>query len=331
MQQFRTTVPDIGSSGRAQPVWRLGSVLKHCFGLSRVERSRIWRVGGATINGQPASAPHTHCYPGDLVEAWYPEESSSVAPEHETRFGPLRVVYEDDWLLAIDKPAGQLAHPARAEQSGTAANAVAARFQTGEAGVAEPVRLVHRLDRDTSGVLLFARHARAAAALARLRAAGQLTRDYLALASGYPSAVGEVAYVLGADPAHRTRRVVVIEGNRILRFAQDVSELPQAESVAWQEARTTYRVIQYGSHGALIAARLHTGRTHQLRAHMAAIGNPLLGDDLYGGPVGGGIARQALHAWRVRLRHPGSGAALELRAPLPADMRAAARRLCFGR
>jgi 23S rRNA pseudouridine1911/1915/1917 synthase len=323
IQRFRAIVPEIGSTGRPQPVWRLGSVLKHCLGLSRVERSRIWRLGGATINGVAAGAPHAHCRPGDLVEAWYPEEASSVAPEQETPLGPLRVLYEDDWLLAIDKPAGQLSHPARAEQHGTAANAVAARYLAGSGGESEPVRLVHRLDRDTSGVLLIARHARAAAALARQRAAGELTRDYLALASGRPPARGEVAYPLGADSAHRTRRVVLVEGERILRFAQDDVGAAAPRSIPWQPARTTFHVIQYGSRAALIAARLHTGRTHQLRAHMAAIGHPLLGDDLYGGPLDARIGRQALHAWRVRLRHPGTEAPLEIRAPLPDDMRAA--------
>src|ERR687894_501915 len=105
MKRFRAVVPEVGSSGRAQPVWRLGSVLKFCLGLPRVERSRIWRLGGATINGTAAGAPFLHCRPGDVVEAWYPEAESSVAPEAELA-AHLRVLYEDEWLLAIDKPAG---------------------------------------------------------------------------------------------------------------------------------------------------------------------------------------------------------------------------------
>jgi 23S rRNA pseudouridine1911/1915/1917 synthase len=354
VKRFRVVVPEIGSTGRAQPVWRLGSVLKFCLGLSRVERSRIWRLGGAMVNGVPASAPHVHCRPGDVVEAWYPEAESSVVAEAELG---LTVLYEDEWLLAIAKPAGQLSHPARGEQRGTAANAVAARY-AGPNGSVEPIRPVHRLDRNTSGVLVFGREARAAGGLARQRAAGTLMRDYLALVWGHPPKEGVVEYALAPDPEHRTRRVVrvgeatpsVVEGversvgasvgKRILHFAQDdrgqarddtekvsAPAAPDEKDLAWQEARTSYRVVQYGEAGALIAARLHTGRTHQLRAHMAALGHPLLSDDMYGGAAFGDLGRQALHAWRMRLRHPISGERVTLLAPLPEDFRTAARRL----
>src|SRR5687768_13509716 len=203
MKRFRAVVPEVGSSGRVQPVWRLGSVLKFCLGLSRVERSRIWRLGGATISGEPAEAPFRHCRPGDVVEAWYPEAASSVRPEAELGRA-LRVLYEDEWLLAIDKPAGMLSHPARSGQSGTAAGAVAGwllrggseeRVEDGRSdGGVPPIRPIHRLDRDTSGVLLFAREARVAGALARQRVTGTLARDYLALVSGRPPAHGEVTH-----------------------------------------------------------------------------------------------------------------------------------------
>ena len=236
------------------------------------------------------------------MEAWYPEETSSVTPEAALA-GRLRVLYEDEWLLAIDKSAGMLSHPARSEQHGTAANAVAARYSNGGDAIS-PIRPVHRLDRDTSGVLLFAREARVAGALARQRSAGTLGREYLALVTGRPAPQGEVTLALAPDPTHRTRQLVSPDG---------------------REARTTFRVIQYGANGTLIAARLHTGRTHQLRAHMAALGHPLLGDDLYGGPDAAPLTRQALHAWRLRLRHPITGEALVITAPLPADLREAAR------
>jgi 23S rRNA pseudouridine1911/1915/1917 synthase len=235
------------------------------------------------------------------VEAWYPEAASSVAPEGQLG---LRVLYEDDWLLAIDKPAGQLSHPARSEQRGTAANAVAARYETAPGERIPPIRPVHRLDRDTSGVLLFAREARAAGALARQRLAGTLMREYLALVAGRPPAKGEITHPLGPDPTHRTRQLVLAGG---------------------RTARTTYAVIQHGAAVSLIAARLHSGRTHQLRAHMAAIGHPLLGDALYDGPDGARLKRQALHAWRVRLIHPIHGTPLTISAPVPADLQAAAR------
>ncbi len=310
-------------------MWRVGTVLKYCLGLSRPERARIWRSGGVTVNGVAVAAQHVHCRPGDVVEAWYPELASSVAPEPDL---PLDVLYEDAHLLAVNKPAGQLSHPARREQHGTVANAVAARYQPRDAGVTldldlqtlqpavaapgpsvEPVRLIHRLDRGTSGVLLFARDARTARVLARQRAAGHLVREYLALVAGHPPPEGEIDLWLGPDPAHRTRRTV----------HPHPPEAAMSETL--EPACTRYRVVQYGAEATLVVARLLTGRTHQLRAHFAGIGHPLVGDTLYGGPPSPHLARQALHAWRARLLHPATSAPLTLIASPPADFAAAAR------
>jgi 23S rRNA pseudouridine1911/1915/1917 synthase len=200
------------------------------------------------------------------------------------------------------------------------------------------VRLVHRLDRDTSGVLLFARDPATARALARQRTAGHLSRDYLALAAGHPPASGTIDLPLGPDPGHRTRRRVYRpDGPAAPGDREDAAGRP-ALPAGFQEAHTSYRVVQYGAGATLLAARLGTGRTHQVRAHLAAAGYPLLADDLYGGPPWpgdgpagqDGLARQALHAWRVRLRHPATGAALTLTAPLPDDLRAAARLVLRG-
>jgi 23S rRNA pseudouridine1911/1915/1917 synthase len=248
---------------------------------------------------------------------------------------PLHVLYEDDWLLAVAKPPGRLSHPARGEQSGTVANAVAARYQIDGSDQPAPVRPVHRLDRDTSGLLLFARDTATARTLARQRAAGRLRREYLALVAGRPPARGEIGLALGPDPEHRTRR-------RVAAPALDgPGGLPLPPG--FQEASTSYRVVQYGPRAALVVAHLRTGRTHQLRAHFAAIGHPVLGDGLYGPPPGcaaGGPGndvdrgrgpaprasqRQALHAWRARLLHPRSGTPLTLTAPLPGDFIALAR------
>lgn len=320
IKRFRAIVPAAGCNGgkRPQPVWRVGSVLRFCLDLSRVERARLWRHGGVTVNGTPVDAPFTHCVPGDVVEAWYPEETSGVTPEPDL---PLEVLYEDAWLLAVAKPAGQLAHPARTEQRGTVVNAVAARYRLPGEEAAPPVRLVHRLDRDTTGVLLFARDAASTRSLIRQRAQGSLTRWYLALVSGHPPARGEIEMPLAADPTHRTRRVV---GS----LATDGETLGTAPPGA-VSARTSYQVVQYGAGAALVAAQLHTGRTHQLRAHLAAIGHPLLGDDLYGGSAWPGLTRQALHAWRTSFRHPATSEHLTLTAPLPDDFLQAARR-AFG-
>jgi RluA family pseudouridine synthase len=292
VRRFRVVVPEMGVyDGRPQPVWRVGSVLRFCLGLARAERVRVWRHGGVAVNGAPVVAQHIHCYPGDVVEAWYPEATSSVRPEPQ-------------WLLAVDKPAGQLTHPARSERQGTIANAVAARYRIEGGSAPSPVRLVHRLDRDTSGVLLCARDAATARRLAQQRADGTLQRVYLALVAGRPPRAGAIATPLGRDPEHRTRQRAQIDG---------------------APARTTYQVVQYGPAATLVAAGLHTGRTHQLRAHFASAGHPLLGDALYGGPALPGLTRQALHAWRTRLRHPVSGEHLTIVAPLPPDFRTASR------
>ncbi len=318
IRRFHVVVPHVGVGGRPQPVWRVGSVLKFCLQLSRVERAYIWRTGGVTINGHPAAAQHLHCRPGDEVEAWYPQATSGVQPQPEI---PLHVLYEDSWLLAVAKPAGQLSHPARGEQHGTVANAVAARFRIASGEGPEPVRPVHRLDRDTSGLLLFARDATTARVLARQRAAGELTRDYLALVAGRPPASGEIDEPLGPDPLHRTRRLVFRPASLI---RVDPAHHQPARPAGFQEAYTSYRVVQYGARATLVAARLGTGRTHQVRAHLAAAGHPLLADTLYGGPTWPGLQRQALHAWRTRLRHPATGRRLTLIAPLPEDLRGAA-------
>jgi len=315
IRRFRAVVPPEGTRG-PQPVWRVGTVLKTVIGLSRPERVRAWRTGGVTVNGTPAAAHHVHCLPGDVVEAWYPEPASTVSPEPNLT---LRVLYEDAWLLALDKPAGQLSHPPRREQTGTGANAAAGFLSpiTGPRDTGpEPVRLVHRLDRDTSGVLLFARDAATARSLARQRAAGRLERTYLALVAGDPPPRGEITLALGPDPDHRTRQCA---------YAPDVGA-----TVPTHSAHTTYCVVQYGGGASLVALWLRTGRTPQVRVHCAAIGPPLLGDDLYGVPIDQGITRQALHAWRTRLHHPHTGEPLTIAAPVPEDFRAAARAALHG-
>lgn len=330
IRRFRSVVPAEGTHG-PQPVWRTGSVLRNCLHLSRVERARIWRHGGVTVNGVPVEAQHTHCYPGDVVAAWYPEPQSSVQPEPAL---PLVVLYEDTWLLAVAKPAGRLSHPARSEQHGTVANAVAARYPIAGSDLPEPVRLIHRLDRDTSGVLVFARDAGTARTMARLRSSGRLVREYLALVHGHPPVTGEIDLPIGPDPTHRVRQ-------RVYPFPVAVPVVASEAAIAYA-SRTTYHVIQYGKEATLLAARLHTGRMHQLRVHLAAIGHPLLGDDLYGAPSAAPsgtpsaappaavINRQALHAWQTRLEHPVSGAWLTIMAPIPEDFRAAARAVLLG-
>lgn len=314
VRALQCVVPATGSHG-LHPVWRLGAVLRHCLGLSQPERSRIWRLGGVTVNGEAATVPHHHCRPGDVVATWYPERTSTVVPDDDVA---LAVLFEDDRVLAVAKPAGVLAHPARGEQSGTVANAVARRYGDA-AGRVEAVRPVHRLDRDTSGVLLFARDSMAARRLGRGHGSKGLEREYLAVVHGRPPPWGTVDCLTGPDPSHPVRQRVVATGDfdGAPRFRVNGEPVPAIAG----RAVTSFRSVAYGRGASVVAARLHTGRTHQVRLHLAHLGHPLVGDDLYGGgmvdgaPAWGG--RQALHAWRVRFAHPTDGAVIEVVAPLP--------------
>ena len=316
VRTLQCVVPATGSHG-AHPVWRVGAVLRHCLGMSQPERARAWRLGAVTINGERADVPHRHCRPGDTVVAWYPERESSVVPDGEV---PLQVLFEDEYVLAVAKPAGVLAHPARGEQSGTVANAVARRY--GDAlGRVEAVRPVHRLDRDTSGVLVFARDAATARRLGRGQGPGRLDRDYLAVVHGHPPFQGTISCLTGPDPGHPVRQRVVSsdEATSGPKFRVNGEPVPLVAA----RAVTSYRVVAYGLRASLVGARLHTGRTHQVRLHLATIGHPLVGDDLYGGdppPSEGGVdwnGRHALHAWRVRFAHASGGEMVEVVAPLP--------------
>lgn len=316
---LRCVVPAVGSHG-PHPVWRLGAVLRHCLGLSQPERSRIWRLGGVTVNGGPATVPHWHCRPGDVVEAWYPERESSLVPDDTVA---LHVLFEDDRVLVVAKPAGVLAHPARGERTGTVANAVARRYGDA-AGRVQAVRPVHRLDRDTSGALVFARDAPAARHLGRGHGPGGLERDYLAIVHGHPPAWGTVDCLTGPDPAHATRQRVVPpeEAAAAPRLRANGDPIPAIAG----RAVTSFRVVAYGRGASLVAARLHSGRTHQVRVHLSSLGHPIVGDDLYGGrapPTGGATTwegKQALHAWRVRFPHPTTGDRVEVVAPPPATI-----------
>lgn len=226
----------------------------------------------------------------------------------------VRVLVEDAHLLAVDKPAGLVVHPAYRHPDGTLFDAVASRQAA--RGEARPC-LLHRLDRDTSGVVLFAKSEAARRGLVRQFEQRQVRKWYLALVHGRPSvSTGEIAQPLCRDPLDR-RRVVV--------------------SPAGQAAVTRYRVVAARDEVALVLATPLTGRTHQIRAHLAWLGHPILGDSTYPSashPVQGldhavhgdaaatPIPRQMLHAWGLWARHPVTGVDLRIWAPLPADLEA---------
>ncbi len=216
---------------------------------------------------------------------------------------PLETLYQDEHLRVIHKPAGLVVHPAPGHWQGTLLNGLLAL----DPMVQDLPRagIVHRLDKDTSGLMVVARSRSAMDALVRMIAAREVSRQYLAIGHrGWPGVTErEVHAAIGRDPANRLRMAAV-----------DLARQPG------KTAHTTLECLDENGQACLVRCTLHTGRTHQIRVHMAHIGHPLLGDGLYGGRPEAGLTRQALHAWRLAFVHPFTGQSLVWRADLPADM-----------
>lgn len=233
---------------------------------------------------------------GAAVDIEIPEAFVTAAePEHI----PLKVVFEDDDMLVIDKPAGMVVHPAPGHYSGTLVHALLGLGGAWSAAGGETrPGIVHRLDAGTSGLIVVARNDRSHRALAEELRDRTLSRTYLAIVRGrVRDDAGELEGPIGRHPVERKRMAVVAGG----RFA-----------------RTRYQVVERRRTHTLLRCDLDTGRTHQIRVHLAALGHPVAGDAEYGGrePDAG---RPMLHAWRLRLRHPASGADLKFEAPPPED------------
>jgi 23S rRNA pseudouridine1911/1915/1917 synthase len=216
---------------------------------------------------------------------------------------PLTVIYEDEDLRVLFKPAGLVVHPAPGNWSGTLLNGLLAMDP--QAVMLPRAGIVHRLDKDTSGLMIVARTRRAMDALVAMIAERHVHREYLAVA--YRKWVGnpvrDVVAAIGRDYKNRLRMAVV-----------DLERLPG------KEAHTTFECLSSQEEACLVQCTLHTGRTHQIRVHMAHFGHPLVGDSLYAGPMTLGIDRQALHAFRLSFDHPITGEPLKFEAPLPDDM-----------
>ena len=214
----------------------------------------------------------------------------------------IDMVYLDEHLMVINKPAGLVVHPAPGNWSGTLMNGLlgfdAQAFNLPRAGI------VHRLDKDTSGLMVVARSRTVMDALVRAIAAHEVKRQYLALAHGawLGDARREVHVPIGRDPANRLRMAVV-----------------DLTVHAGNTARTDIELLANGTKGCLLKCTLHTGRTHQIRVHMASIGHPLVSDLVYGGAVAAGMPRQALHAFRLAFIHPVTAKSLAFGADLPLD------------
>jgi 23S rRNA pseudouridine1911/1915/1917 synthase len=214
------------------------------------------------------------------------------------------IVHEDDHLIVIDKGAGLVVHPGRGHREDTLSQLLAAKLSGGEP---ERAGIVHRLDRDTSGLMVVARSEQAHSRLQAALSQRKVEREYLALVEGRPpSRTGTIDAPVGRDPRVRTRMAVGGAGAR--------------------EARTLFTLERALPSTSLLSVRLETGRTHQIRVHMQAIGHPVAGDPEYGRPGLLGLERQFLHAARLAFDHPISGERLELRSPLPQDLKAALER-----
>ncbi len=266
---------------------RLELVLKRKLGLSmRQIRQLKYLPGGITINGVQRRTDRLVHY-GDMIRVSFSDQkrkAGEVLPLEK----PLHILYEDADLLIIDKRAGEICHPAHGHHQDTLANQVAA-YLRGKENDPSLIRCIGRLDKDTSGTLLFAKNQLAAGRLAQQREEGTFYKEYLALVNGTfpsPERSGEIRLPIAPAPGKLMTMQISPTGKK---------------------AVTRYEVLCSDSRCSLVLCRIQTGRTHQIRVHMTAIGHPLLGDPLYGNGVSVSSSRTALHAWKLHLRQPVSG------------------------
>ena len=266
---------------------------------SRAAAQRLIDGGAVLVDGRPRPKRHALAA-GARVSVGELEPE----PEREAPPAAFAVAYEDEHLLVVDKPPGVGVHPGAGHPSGTLVQALAGRV----AGGPDPERpgVVHRLDRDTSGLLVLARSEPVHAALQAALGAREIVREYLALVEGRPTARrGTIDAPLGRDRRVRTR------------MSTDTDDA--------RDAVTHFEAERNLPSATLLRVRLETGRTHQIRAHLQAIGHPVLGDPEYGRAGRYGLRRQFLHATRLAFEHPATGAALDLSSPLPRDLETALR------
>ena len=285
-------------------------------GRSRAEIGALIRSGSVRVGGKPAKPAHK-LKAGERVEAELaPRVPLTPSPEAI----PLRVIYEDDDLLVVDKPAGMATHPAPGSERSTLVNALLARGGS-LASSGAPLRpgIVHRLDKDTSGLLVVAKSERAMRALSAAIAEHSIEREYDAVVWGEPeTAAAKIDAPLARDPTARVKFAVQHEGKRAVTHFRTIETYEQEPT----RARDRDEKV------ALLRLTLETGRTHQIRVHCAAIGHPIVGDPVYAaGYPDLGMHRQALHAARLRFLHPVTGAPLSFEAPWPEDFAALVARL----
>jgi len=268
---------------------------------SRAKAQRLIEAGLVTVDGKAQPKRHKVGAGETIAVAPEPEREVDAAGD-----APFEVVFEDDALLVVDKPAGVVVHPAPGHRSGTLSQALAGRAAGGE----DPARagIVHRLDRDTSGLLIVAKSEAAHRGLKRMIEAREVRREYLALVEGTPPArSGRIDAPIGRDRRVRTRMSTETDDPR--------------------EARTHFTLERALPGAALLRVVLETGRTHQIRVHLQAIGHPVAGDPEYGTAGRLGLERQFLHAARLAFDHPLGGEPVDVASPLPPDLAAVLARL----
>lgn len=275
-------------------------IAAHDSTISRTRAQALIEAGRVSVNGKPAKSSYV-VIADDEIEL---PSDTAIAPADTTPVAeaiPLVIVYEDAHLLIIDKPAGMVVHPAPGHSGGTLVNALLAHTSTlGNATTSRP-GIVHRLDKDTSGLLIVAKDDQTLLALGRQMRAHDITKEYLALIEGtLDPPNGAIEAPIGRDPRQRQRMAIVTQGGR--------------------EARTIFRTEQIIRGRSLMRATLVTGRTHQIRVHFAAVGHPVVGDAIYGRPHPPQPPRQFLHSTRLAFTHPITETPLDFTSPLPTDL-----------
>jgi 23S rRNA pseudouridine1911/1915/1917 synthase len=277
---------------------RFDQALARVFPQYSRNRLQTWlKSGYIKLDGATAPARHP-VTGGERIVLEPPHMPDAAAPKAQRM--PLKILHEDADIIVIDKPAGLVVHPGAGQPDRTLLNALLAHSPR-LAGVPR-AGIVHRLDKDTSGLLVVAKNVEAQADLVKQLAERSMRRTYLAVVQGDPPAGGTIDAPVGRDVRSRVRMAVSHRG---------------------KPARTAFRVVERFGHAALLECRLETGRTHQIRVHLQHIRHPLVGDTVYrrGTRHGMAFSRQALHAAELTLRHPRSGKVMTWRAPLPRDLK----------
>lgn len=298
VEERRLVVPVDGHGGRLDRI--LTEVLTE---FSRSFLQQLIDAGGVSIGGLCVRKPSTRVKAGDEIVVELRPTLQSQAFKAQAM--DLDIVFEDDFLLVINKPAGLVVHPAPGNWSGTLLNGLLARDP--QAAFLPRAGIVHRLDKDTSGVMVVARRRETMDRLVALIAARKVSREYVALAHGawQGAKSRRVMTPIGRDPRNRLRMATV-----------------DLEKNSGKTACTVITLLENAKRHCLVSCALETGRTHQIRVHMASIGHPLVSDVLYAGAIAAGLRRQALHACRLAFDHPATHAAMAFNSPLPPDMSA---------